>query len=476
MTRARLGGVLLLLLSSGIFISWGASLERSMPHRMIDFNAVYYGTRCLLQHRDPYSQSELQTVYLAEERDRDPELSQLYGIITICVNLPTAFIFIAPFAMLPWLPAHVLWMTVTAASLMIASFLMWSLGAKRAPGVSIFLACMVLANCEYIFAAGNTAGIVVSLCVVGAWCFLEDRLAALGVICLAISLAIKPQDVGFVWLYFLLAGGVYRKRALQTLAVTLVLGLAAVLWISSVAPHWAQELHSNLVVTTAHGGLNDPELNRFGSRDPDPVIDMQTVIGAFRDNPQIYNPVTYLICGPLLLVWILVTLRSRSSSASAGLALAAIAALSLLPVYHRHHDAKLLLLTIPACALLWAEGGPIRWLALLVNTAAVVLTGDIPLAILEIFTKDLHLGTMGLPGSILTVAVTRPIPPILFAMGVFYLWVYLRRMPTPARFTDARSPEQQRHEPVPLVSDTRQNRAPSSQLPHSNAVPHGKRG
>ena len=475
MTRARLGGVLLLLLSSGIFISWGASLERSMPHRMIDFKAVYYGARCLLQHRDPYRQSELQSVYLAEEHDHTPELSQLSGIVTICVNLPTVFIFIAPLAMLPWGPAHMLWMAMTGAGLTIAAFLMWSVGAKRAPGVSVFLACMVLANCEYIFAAGNTAGIVVSLCLVGAWCFLQERLAAVGVICLAISLAVKPQVAGLVWFYFLLAGGICRKRALQTLAVTLVF-LAAVVWTSSVAPRWMQELHSNLVETTAHGGLNDPELNRAGNRDPDPVIDMQAVVGAFRDNPQFYNPVTYLICGPLLLVWILVTLRSHSSPATAWLALAAVAALSLLPVYHRHHDAKLLLLTVPACALLWAEGGLVGWVAVLVNTAAVVLTGDIPLAILGMLTKDLHPGPTGLLGKIAMVAVTRPIPPILLTMGIFYLWVYVRRMRTPAGFTDVRSPEQQPHEPEPLASSARQERGLSNRFQSLHAIPDGERG
>ena len=35
--------------------------------------------------------------------------------------------------------------------------------------------------------------------------------------CLAISLMLKPHDAGLVWLYFLLAGGIYRKRALQAL-------------------------------------------------------------------------------------------------------------------------------------------------------------------------------------------------------------------------------------------------------------------
>ncbi len=111
----------------------------------------------------------------------------------------------------------------------------------------------------------------------------------------------------------------------------------------------------------------------------------------------------------------------------AWLALAAVVPLTLLVTYHRPWDAKLLLLSVPACAILWAEGGRTRWLALLVTSAGIISTADIPLTILLIFTKNLHLSTAGLPGQLLTVVLMRPIPLILLAMGIFYLWIYLRR-------------------------------------------------
>jgi hypothetical protein len=95
--------------------------------------------------------------------------------------------------------------------------------------------------------------------------------------------------------------------------------------------------------------------------------------------------------------------------------------------YHRPYDAKLLLLAVPACAMLWAEDGPVRWVALLVTTAAIVYTGDITLTILKILTNNLHLSTAGLSGQILTTVLTRPGPLILLAMCIFYLWAYLRR-------------------------------------------------
>jgi hypothetical protein len=99
----------------------------------------------------------------------------------------------------------------------------------------------------------------------------------------------------------------------------------------------------------------------------------------------------------------------------------------MLVTYHRPYDAKLLLLTVPACAMLWAEGGTIGRLALLVNTAGIVLTGDVPLALLVILSRKLDLGTAGIFRQILTVALIRPASLVLLTMGIFYLWVYVRR-------------------------------------------------
>jgi hypothetical protein len=186
------------------------------------------------------------------------------------------------------------------------------------------------------------------------------------------------------------------------------------------------ELHSNLLAASAHGDLNDPGPASIGFRNPDMVIDLQSVISVFRDDPRIYNPASYLVCGVLLLVWSLHTLRSRFSQANAWLALAAIVPLTMLISYHRAYDAKLLLLTVPACAMLWAEGGPIGWIALLVNTVGMMVTGDIPSAILIILFNRLHLGAAGIFGKLLTVVLMRPAPLILLAMSIFYLWVYLR--------------------------------------------------
>jgi len=430
MARARWIGLLLILASAGISILWALDLERSPSGGMADFKAVYYGARCLIQHSDPYIEGDFLRVYRAEggEFPSDPAMLRIFRrAVPVCINLPTTLFLAAPFSLLAWGPAHLLWMLLLASSLILAAVLVWDLAENYAPRVSLFLICLVLANSEVLLAYGNTAGIAVSLCAVAVWCFLKGRFVSAGVLCLAVSLAIKPHDAGLVWIYFLLAGGVFRKRALQALVVAVVFALPSVLWVSHVSPHWMQELHTNLAATSARGDLRDPGPASISIRNPNMVIDLQTVISVFKDNPRFYNPVSYLICGTLLAAGAVRTLRSSFSPERAWIALAAIVPLTMLVTYHRPYDAKLLLLTVPACAMLWAEGGRIGRFALLVNATAMVMTGDIPLAIFVILTRNLHVDASAIFGQILTVALMRPVPLILLAMGIFYLWVYVRR-------------------------------------------------
>jgi hypothetical protein len=432
MTKARLDGLYLLLLGSVIFVLLGVIVESSAVVTTVDYKVVYYSARCLIQHIDPYQENEVLRIYQAESADRPLESEKVRQIVSRYMYLPTAFAVTVPFALLPWGPAHILWLTLTIGSVIVASFLIWNVGADFAPIVSGILIGFFLANSEVLVVLCNPAGIAVSLCVVAVWCFIRERFVPAGILCLAVSLVVKPQDAGLVWLYFLLAGGVYRRRALQTLVATLALGLPGILWVWSVAPNWLQEWRSNILAFSVHGGINDPGPASTGGHGLGMLVNLQAVLSVFRDDPHFYNPVSYLICVPLLLLWLIVTLRSRPTSAKAWIGLAAIAALSMLPVYHHLYDSKILLLTVPACAMLWAEGGLIGWLALLVNTAGFALNGDVTWAIVLGLIGRLHMPPSGLSEQLLIALQVFPAPLILLVIGVFYLWVYARRCSTEA--------------------------------------------
>jgi hypothetical protein len=423
----RMDGMYLVLLGSAVFLLLGFALEYAAPHPVSDFRFVYNGVRCLLQNADPYQRSEFLRVYLADGGDIGVEPFRSHYMEMARHMYPPTSAWAFPLALLHWDLALALWSILIAATFIVAAMSMWNAGAEHAPVLSGFLLGGILATSELLLVTGNAAGIVVSLCAIAAWCFVQDRFATAGIICLTTALMLKPHDAGFVWLFFLLAGGVYRKRALQTLAATVAATVPVVLWVTLVAPKWLPELHSNLAALSAHGGLNDPGPDSLAGHGLAMVVDLQSVFSVFRDDPHFYNLASYGICGILILVWAVVTMRFRPSRSNTWFALAAISALSMLPVYHRLGDTKLLVLTVPACAILWAEGGIVAWLAVSINGLALVLTGDLQwaafLAILNWIPTPANSEFARMAMQVF------PVPLILLAVGIFYLWIYMRRMP-----------------------------------------------
>jgi hypothetical protein len=430
MANIRSASVFLILFSSGISILLGVLVDRSSPVGFENYRAVYYGARCLIDSRDPYRAGEFVRVYATEsgEFPSDPFKKFLFlRAVSICVNLPTTLFLVASLAILPWGLSHVIWLALISVSFTIAAFLVHDLARTYAPRVSLLLICILLANSEVLFAVGNTAGIAVSLCVIAIWSFVKKRYEWLGVIGLGVSLALKPHDSGLAWLFLVVAGGVLRKRALEALAITILLAVPALLWVSRVSPQWPRELAANLAETSAQGDISDPgphSISRRGSADV--IIDLQTVASVFRDDPRFYNPVTLAICASILVI-LLITVLRRNAQASVWCGLASIAALSMLPSYHRPYDAKLLLLAVPACAMLWAGGGWVARAAVALTTLAATLTGDIPLAIISILTRDINVFQMGLTAKVLAIWLLRPAPLILLCTAIFYTWIYVRQ-------------------------------------------------
>ena len=423
MMRAYRNGLLWVLACTAISILWGASIGLSRA-AWLDFRAVYAGTRCLMSGHNPYSVSDLAREYASEDGQRPSDPPWAQQSVTLYVNMPTAFVFVAPFAALPWTEACALWMLLTGGALIAAIFLTWSIGARVAPDVATILACLFAVNCEAIFCAGNTAGLVVGFCVIGVCCLLYERWVWLGVLFLGLGLAVKPHDAGLIWLYFLLAGGVHRKRALQSLLITVVIGVAGVLWVAHVSPHWIQDWSANLAAISAPGGINEPSPDSLTGHASSPVIDLQAAISVFRNDPRFYNAVSYLICVPLLAWWAVRVMRSRFSRAGAWLGLAAASAQSMLITYHRPWDAKLLMLAIPPCCVLWAERSRRGKITFAITATAVLLAGDIPLTILKTIADALPGSETGFGGQLLTLALRRPESIALLAMGAYFLWLY----------------------------------------------------
>ena len=76
--------------------------------------------------------------------------------------------------------------------------------------------------------------------------------------------------------------------------------------------------------------------------------------------------------------------------------------------------------------MLWARRDRPGKIAFWITTAAVLFAGDFPLAVFKTLADSLRASTAGFGGQLLAVVLRRPESIALLAMGVFYLWTYLR--------------------------------------------------
>src|ERR1700739_5011744 len=148
----------LILLSCGISMLSGILLDRGSPSGPANFRAIYYGARCVIGHSDPYDPGNFLRVYSSQSGQFPtvPQKEQLFlRALTVCVNLPTTLLLVAPLAMLAWGPSHVIWLLLVGscvcAAALLAHDLARELGSERESRLALFLICLMMANCQVLF-------------------------------------------------------------------------------------------------------------------------------------------------------------------------------------------------------------------------------------------------------------------------------------------------------------------------------------
>lgn len=424
-------GVLTLAVCAAVSFVWAVSLVKTSPYGMLDFKGIYYGTQCLLHGSDPYSVQDLQMYYLSHGGQQPTNAIERNNllVVSLYINSPATFLVVAPFALLTWIPASVLWMTLVVLGLITSTFLIWTEARESSPFIALLFAAIVLVNCELPFAGGNTAGIVVSCTVVATWCLIHDRFPQLAILLMTTALLMKPHVAGPVWLCIALSGGSRMRRAFEIMAITIGFGILAILWVGHIAPHWLPEMESNLMTISGPGGINSPLPSSVGMQNADLIVDLQTVFALFVPDAGIANSLTYGICGILGAVWIVATVRSHDSKERVWFALATIVPLSLLVNYHRIHDAKLLLLTIPAISLQHGFPRVLRIGTTLVGGTLLFLTGEIPSAIWNAMVRGIPVWGFGISRRILLTPLVRPVPLLLLLLTLLFLRIQILSAP-----------------------------------------------
>lgn len=394
---------------------------------MGDFRTLYMGARCLWLHQDPYHPGVAAKLFLEQAASSGDATWSDPGVVAaqaFMVYPPNALAAIAPIALLPWNVAHWLWLSLLALALMLAAFTAW----RAAPSeLSAILAGAFLFCAVSLPALGNIAPLIIALTLVAVHLLIQGKHPRVAVVLLALALLLKPHTAGMLWLFFVLAGGVYRKRALQSAVLCVALSLPGLLWVSHVAPEWRAELTANLRQTDAPGGLSDPRLTTASLDGGRSITSLTTVFSYFTADARAYQSAAWLVCAPLLLFGGYLTWRRPpQSSEHFYLGLAAVAALSLLPVYHRTCDAKLLFLCIPACTLLLRRKRAHGVLALGFTVLAVFFTTE-AVVFSPSHAHAAQTAASNFFSTLVRVVQERPAPLSLLAVAVVLLYLYARR-------------------------------------------------
>lgn len=396
---------------------------------LMDVRSNFIASQCFLNsHCDPYNQQDLLRIYAAgnENLPADSSWSAIVSHETRNVYLPTTSAITIPFALLPYTLAKALWITVTAAAFVVACFAMWHAGSAYNPLLSAALLSLYLVNSGSLISTSNPGVLSLSLCVISAWCFMQQKFVPAGIVCMALSLGLKPHESGLVWILFLLAGGIYRKRALQSLLVVALISVPTLLWITHTSPQWISELHANMLSHYTRGGVDDPGPAAALNRGALVITDLQAIISFFADDPSVYNPVSYAIGFGILAALVFAIRRARLTVERLWIGLAATSALTLLPLYHRLYDAKILILTIPACSALWAAGGRLAKTTLLVEVIGLFVTADMPWAFFRALISHFQGSTIGTSRMVLIAVLSFPVSLALLLMCCFYTAILSR--------------------------------------------------
>jgi hypothetical protein len=316
-----------------------------------DFIAPYSGSRCLLHGCNPYDPVDLQAQYTAAHGNLAALDARHSWNTLLPVYPPSTFLLIAPFTVMDYPHAQWAWYYAGAALFCLALGLLGQLAPAELRWLYFLLAGVVLwnANTDFLLGPANPSALAIAFVAMAVWAFYAVELPWVGAAMLALSLAMKPHMAIAVFLFLLLRKGL-RKPALLAGAIAIVLlaGASAQLQ-RTTGPAWREKFQHAVTSGIQPGGTNEPSPANPSAPH---ILNVQSIVSVFVPAPRQYNLLSFGLVGVVGVFWLAACVRSGAFGPGAEaptplLALAGLLCLSLLPVYHRDYDGRLLILTLP---------------------------------------------------------------------------------------------------------------------------------
>jgi hypothetical protein len=363
-TKPDLHLLVVCIASLVLFAVGGARVFRASN----DFVPVYAGARCLIHGCDPYNPSQLEPEFFrADGRPSDLPSWQ----IDVPVYPPSTFLALSPIALLRFPVARLVWFLLNGCLFATAAGLILSICPPPHRWLATILVSFFVVTAAILLVLGQPAVFAISLVVIASCSFLRGRFVPLGALLFFLSLAVKPQIGGFIVLYFL-AQRIYWRYAACALAGAALLLLCASLILGHHprSAAWASTLRANLSATLSPGGSADPR-----PANPQAIGDenLQALTSIFIAKAGQFNAAAYSIFLVLYGAGIVAVLRAHRGPELHLVALGTLSILTLMPVYHRFYDTRLLMLSVPAVVVVFQKrrvlGGVIAVLTVLTTVS-----------------------------------------------------------------------------------------------------------
>ncbi len=307
---------------------------------------MYASTRCVLHGTDPYKTGDAQTqLDLAGANRR--QFAGVYWARHSLVYPPLTYYVMAPMAWLNYPASCRVWFALLGAALIAGGGAAIRLSPLPARAFVLCGVSAILWGSGVLVRLGQISALVIGLVAIGSMLFLARR-HLVGASCLLfLAAAMKPQLVIPLLVYFCLPKET-RKYALATLVVfAAAVGLSGLVLASRPqTAHWptdlADQLHSSATVSAA-----PVEKLETG------VVNLQALTALFSTNPKVYGTVSAGVVVALIVLLAVGLHGLGENPMREWVGVAAVSILTLVLAYHRSYDMRMVMLTLPALALLW---------------------------------------------------------------------------------------------------------------------------
>jgi hypothetical protein len=299
-----------------------------------DYTSSYIGAKAWIKGLNPYSNVVFWDLW---KQSSSLQLKEEESIGSRSPYPWTCFLLLAPLSLFNARTGSMLMGLISSALILLSLWLLSNLPdlAKDRWRKWLFLG-LALAMAPFHSGLGqmNISMLAIAFVFLSFWAASSGRPGAAGVFC-AVSVGLKPPIGAFFALYYLVsrqwkAFGITLTSTLLLAAVAIGrLQLAGVPWLSSYLAN------SKLVLTDPINAITAANPKRFQ------MVNLQVLWYALTNNERLANELALAIASLLLLILVALVLRQQGN-VPASLPVSAIAAISLLPMYHRFYDASLL--------------------------------------------------------------------------------------------------------------------------------------